>query len=178
MHSLSSKLRSLFKWRPQYWQDLMLLRFLWKVFHQNYDKLIQDGERLKSLLSLCVYDESTMKKAHHLHVSVSSSWYGIMVYGNSIQEIKHKRLQITPQERAICDAYRDTGFRIFYECRILYLDAQLLTGKITQDERDKSLDYAKKRYAYKCLTNPGSISDFVTEKKGLSATVSKNSQPS
>jgi hypothetical protein len=110
--------------------------------------MIQEERRLKSLLSKAAYDDYTMKIVSNIHQDIMCSWYAVQTYDNALRDIKRKNPHITAQELAICNAYREAAYRVFYECRELYLDALILSGKMTQVERDESLEYAKKkRYA-------------------------------
>lgn len=89
-----------------------------------------------------------MNRATKIHGSISSSWYAVQAYCDALRDIKRKNPQITSQELAICNGYREAAYRVFYECRELYLDTKILAGKITQAEKDEGMEYVKKqRYA-------------------------------
>ena len=136
---------SLFHWRPRVWEDIKYRQFSWSLIHESYDQMVQDEKRLKSLLSKGACDESTMKIASDIHVDITNSWYGVKIYESSLKETKRESLRMTPQELMICNGYRTAAYRIFYECRELFLDAKVRTGRLSQAKMDEFMDYARKQ---------------------------------
>ena len=109
------------------------------------------GKELKALLSGGTHDKHAMNRAFHLNVDISSGWSGVFVYGNAIKDVERKSLRLTPQGQAIFSGYLEAAHQVYYECHVLYLDAQVLTKKITQAQRDEDVEYARKRYAYQVV---------------------------
>lgn len=86
-----------------------------------------------------------MNIATKLHGSITNAWYAVRIYGNALKDIKRKNLRIAPQELAICNGYREAAYRVFYECRELFLDSQVCAGKLSQVEREEGMEYARRQ---------------------------------
>lgn len=126
----------------------MFHKRIWGSIHEFYDIIVRDEKKIKSLLSKGVYDEYTMKRATKLHGSITNAWFAVQIYGDALRDLRRKNLRITLQELAICNGYRETAYRIFYECRELFLNAEFHVGKLSQTEREEGMEFARKqRYA-------------------------------
>lgn len=130
---------SLLYWRPKYWKDFTFKRYLWRETHNGYDEIIREEHNLRSLLSKGKYDEYILKRAFHLYLNISSAWHAIEACRMSFNAIRCQNLRITLEERAIYEEYRRTSYIVFYRCRKLFLDAQVMAGKITRARRDEQM---------------------------------------
>ena len=138
---------SIFYWRPRFWKDIMFHRDLWWHIHEYYDMIVREEKILKSILSRDVYDEYTMNRVTRVHGRITSAWHSVKICGNALREMKtkSKHIQITPLEFSISSGYRSAAYKVFRECRELFLDAEVRTGRLSLIEREECIEYVRKQ---------------------------------
>lgn len=137
------RFRALLYWRPRFLEDIKFRGYIWKSIHTNYDQMIQEKKRLKALLANNSCDEYAMKRVADAHGNITNSWYAIQVYERALREASCKDAKITLDELAICRGYRETSYTLFYECRRLFLDAQVSNGRLSHEEWEVCMEYAR-----------------------------------